>query len=371
MSASVIFGDGVICVRCIQGHSGRIAEQIISSLAHTQIKRPEQCSTMCHYTHSDILMKIIGPDAPGLLPGGRLLGTDTASQEGCRSHLHLSRHPVGEDGVVPENFKRRNIDCCIRPDATLMLFDKFKLFLSDADVILVEEPMPLRYILTVNLIRWPKLCMYNRLKPAELEVCEEGLCCCSMCGTWHSNGSWVCLECWNTTTISGIHDRQTYVARDDRAGELLSRYGLSKTEFEALRKTVGSNIAASTATRSACGPATALQGNGLLKSHPKNAPSRAHPRLPLPRKRRVGLGFLGLNRPPRLQLRCTVWLVSLLPAASTGPLRCPGRAPDQPRCNAEVRLPAARVSRPRPGLRVVWQGLRGPWRPARRRERFA
>ena len=29
---------------------------------HTQIKRLEQCSTMCHYTHSDILMQIIRPD---------------------------------------------------------------------------------------------------------------------------------------------------------------------------------------------------------------------------------------------------------------------------------------------------------------------
>jgi hypothetical protein len=147
---------------------------------------------------------------------------------GCRSHLHLSRHLVGEDGVVPEKFKRRNIGCCIRPDATLMLHDKLKLFLSDAYVILVEERIPLRYILTVNIIRWPKLTMYSRPKTHELDICEEGMCVCSMCGECLSNGTWVCTECWSPTTIAGIHDRQTYLSREDRAGELLSRYGLSK-----------------------------------------------------------------------------------------------------------------------------------------------
>ncbi len=71
----------------------------------------------------------------------------------------MSRSLVGDDGVVPEKFKRRNVDCCIRLDAPLLLHHKFKLYLADADVVLVEEIIPIRYILTVNIIRWPKLTM--------------------------------------------------------------------------------------------------------------------------------------------------------------------------------------------------------------------
>ncbi len=54
-------------------------------------------------------MQIIGPDAPGLLPGGRPVA-DAASKEGRRPHIHMSRNLVGADGIIPEKFKRRNID---------------------------------------------------------------------------------------------------------------------------------------------------------------------------------------------------------------------------------------------------------------------
>ena len=109
MSASGNLGLNDTLVRCIQGHSGKIADHIIFSMAHMRIYRHEQCHTLAPCTHSDILMQIIGPDAPGLLPGGRLVA-DAASQEGRRSHIHLSRNLVGADGIIPEKFKRRNID---------------------------------------------------------------------------------------------------------------------------------------------------------------------------------------------------------------------------------------------------------------------
>ena len=124
----------------------------------------------------------------------------------------------------------------------MLLHDEFALSLSDADVILVEEAIPKRYIRTVQLIRWPKLVMFNRPKEAEVIACDEGECCCSCCGIWHSNGSWVCLDCWEPITISGIHDRQTYLRREDRADELMTRYGITNNMFEELRNTVGSNI---------------------------------------------------------------------------------------------------------------------------------
>jgi hypothetical protein len=60
MSASAILGPDVIAVRCIQGHSGKIANQIISSAAHMQIYNVEQCGSLCHYTHSQLLKQIIG-----------------------------------------------------------------------------------------------------------------------------------------------------------------------------------------------------------------------------------------------------------------------------------------------------------------------
>ncbi len=78
----------------------------------------------------------------------------------------------------------------------MLLNDSYKLYLSDADVILVETDIPKECILTVQLIKWPQLVMFNRPKEAEVIACDEGACCCISCGIWHSNGSWVCLDCW-------------------------------------------------------------------------------------------------------------------------------------------------------------------------------
>ncbi len=103
---------------------------------------------------------------PGLLPGGR--SADEPSQEGRRSHIHMSRH-IAVDVIIPEKFRRRNVDCCIRLDSTKLLADGYELFLSDADVILAEVELPLKHIENVQLIYRPQLVLYNRPKASELE----------------------------------------------------------------------------------------------------------------------------------------------------------------------------------------------------------
>ena len=118
---------------------------------------------------------------PGLLPGGRT--ADEPSQEGRRSHVHMSKQLVSATGVIPEKFRRRDVDCCIRLDSTKLLADGYELFLSDADVILAEVDLPLAYIEVVQLLRWPQLVLYNRPKDSEVAVIEDGSCDCSQCGT--------------------------------------------------------------------------------------------------------------------------------------------------------------------------------------------
>ncbi len=48
MSASGNLGLNDTLVRCIQGHSGRIADQIVSEMAHMRIRRAEQCLSLRH-----------------------------------------------------------------------------------------------------------------------------------------------------------------------------------------------------------------------------------------------------------------------------------------------------------------------------------
>ena len=168
VSRSGVPGPKDILICCIQGHSGQIAGQIKSRLAHTQILRAEQCPTLAHYTKTELLPKIIGYNMPGLLPGGRT--ADEPSQEGRRSHVHMSKQLVSATGVIPEKFRRRDVDCCFRLHSTKLLADGYELYLSDADAILAEVELPLQYIKVVQLLKWPQLVFYSRPKDSELAV---------------------------------------------------------------------------------------------------------------------------------------------------------------------------------------------------------
>ncbi len=75
-----------------------------------------------------------------------------------------------------------------------------------------------------------------------MAIIDDGSCDCSQCGTHHELDSWVCHRCWDPITVAGIHDRQTYIHKDERKNELWDRYGLSATDVGGLRVTPGSNI---------------------------------------------------------------------------------------------------------------------------------
>ncbi len=92
MSRSGNPGPDDTLMRCVQGHSGHIANQSRSRLAHTPITNADECPTLDHYTKTKLLPKIIGWEMPGLLPGGRKIGAP--SQEGRRSHVHMSKQLV-------------------------------------------------------------------------------------------------------------------------------------------------------------------------------------------------------------------------------------------------------------------------------------
>ncbi len=214
VSRSGVPGPKDTLLRCIQGHSGQIAGQIKSRLAHTQILRAEQCPTLAHYTKTELLPKIIGYNMPGLLPGGRT--ADEPSQEGRRSHVHMSKQLVSATGVIPEKFRRRDVDCCIRLDSKKLLDDGCELSLSDADVVLADVDLPLPYIELVQLLKWPQLTMYCRPKDTDMAVREDQSVDCSQCGEIHELDTWVCLRCWEPMTIAAIHDREGFLPKTER-----------------------------------------------------------------------------------------------------------------------------------------------------------
>ena len=149
-----------------------------------------------------------------------------------------------DDGVIQDKFRRRDIDCVIRLDATQLFDDDYKIFISDANVALIPRDVPVEYIQHVTLLKQPRFTVYSRPKQKQLDACETEEVTCRSCGAQFRLGTWWCLSCWEPMTIAGINDRQSFLANDhERRRELKDRYGLTPAEFEELREQPGSSIA--------------------------------------------------------------------------------------------------------------------------------
>ncbi len=103
-------------VRAILGHSGPIAAQFKAEQAHERIYTMTDATVLAHYTKTELIPQTIGLDMPGLLPGGTVSSLR-------RSHVNLSRALIKEDGVIPDKFRRRDLDCVARVDSEELLED--------------------------------------------------------------------------------------------------------------------------------------------------------------------------------------------------------------------------------------------------------
>ena len=69
----------------------------------------------------------------GLYPGGK---PPNQLGEFVRRHLHFSTSLEAAVGVLPDNFRRRGIDCAVHLDASLMLADGIDIYLSSSGAVL-------------------------------------------------------------------------------------------------------------------------------------------------------------------------------------------------------------------------------------------
>ena len=150
-----------------------------------------------------------------------------------------------QGGVVPDKFRKRSIDCCIRLDPTGLFVAGYQIFVSDAGVALIGRDVPDAFIQNITLIRHPRFTLYSKPTAAALAALPEGEdeVTCGECGDQFRPGTWYCLNCWVPLTISGIADRQAFLAdATERKRELQDHYGLTPAQFEALRQLPASSV---------------------------------------------------------------------------------------------------------------------------------
>ncbi len=144
---------------------------------------------------------------------------------------------------MPDKFKRRDVDCCVRLDPAQLLDADIPIYISAAGGALIPRDVPVEFIERLNLLKWPKLTLYTRPKQQHVDACDDEEVTCRNCGAQFRLGSWWCLRCWEPMTVAGIADRQTFLADDfERHRELRERYGLTAAEFEACREMPGSTF---------------------------------------------------------------------------------------------------------------------------------
>lgn len=109
-----------ILVRCCHGQGDGVARQMDHEFAHKRVSTLAGIPLLVHYTRSEYLMNILGrPDAQGLIPRG---GID-------RADVHCSTS-VPADGILPERFRKKGIDCAICLDWTRMFRDDVRVYIS-------------------------------------------------------------------------------------------------------------------------------------------------------------------------------------------------------------------------------------------------
>ena len=136
-----------------------------------------------------------------------------------------------DDDIIPDKFRRRDIDCVIRLDAQQLVDADYNMYISDVNVAFIPRDVPVEFIEHVTLLKRPRFTIYSRPKPKQLEACTTEEVACRNCGSQFRLGTWWCLSCWEPMTIAGINDRQSFLADDtERRRELKDRYGLSPAE---------------------------------------------------------------------------------------------------------------------------------------------
>ncbi len=117
-----------------------------------------------------------------------------------------------EDGALPDKFRRRDIDCCVRLDSAQLLEADIPIYLSAAGVSLIDRAVSVDFIERVTLLTWLRFTIYSRPKQKDLDACEDEEITCRDCGSQFRLGTWWCLHCWEPMTVAGIGDRQSFLA---------------------------------------------------------------------------------------------------------------------------------------------------------------
>ena len=137
-----------------RGHSGNIARQLLLEQAHARVWSKKDLPILAHHTKTELLKRIIGLGAPGLLPRGRPRNAN--GEWTTRAQIHCSTSLMKDDGSIPDKFRRRDIDCVIRLDVARLFDDSFKIFTSDANVALIPRDVPVEYISHATLLKAPR-----------------------------------------------------------------------------------------------------------------------------------------------------------------------------------------------------------------------
>ena len=220
-------------IRAVHGHSIELLDQMSNKDAHLQV-RPVMC---VHATYSELLPKIIGLDAPGLVPGGL---------KGAR-HIHCSDtmpdERIGNQHIV--GFRGKGVDVMIAIDAPLMAEYGRPIFRSAAGVLLIPDPVPVLFIRWVQVLpagltiyKRPEEWRYDDVWPLQSIICPT-------CSAEWRLGQWICLKCWEPMTTRAVHDTFPRLnSKKDVSDEFWVRYGLTMTAFQKLNTAQNADLIA-------------------------------------------------------------------------------------------------------------------------------
>ena len=156
--------------------------------AYDSVHSLAQIPILVHHGRQDKIYEIIGPNAPGLIPGG--VPRNAHGNWPKRGNVHISRKHAEKDGTLPDGLTKPGIDCAYELDAELMLNDNVPMYLSVTVVVLVPEAIEQKYIMRVTMLHHPQHAIYSRPRDSALPFATSGVCVCGNCKKVHRLGSW-------------------------------------------------------------------------------------------------------------------------------------------------------------------------------------
>jgi hypothetical protein len=233
--ASALCGDRKefnIMIRNVQGHSGKLGDQIEDDKAFTRVRDLEAIS---HYSKVVYPDSMIGVNGKGINPGG-------VHNKSDRAHVYCVPKAPPKNGSLPNEFQKRGTDCVV--ELSPVAAQKHSLCYQTAnDTVLIGTTVEVRDLLRVTLLGDARYTIWTNPTLRQMRGVEQLTCVCAMCGTEYSSGTIWCYNlCWLPLTWLGVHQRIMHIVDPEtRKGELMAIYGITSKELQVNQDVHGSS----------------------------------------------------------------------------------------------------------------------------------